>query len=153
MKRNNDNKGFTLLELLAVLAIIAILAGMIGVTAHNARQRSYEATAKTEVQQIAMAFKAYWVANSRWPSGFGKDEVELTEEALKDLLGMGDAGDHVYLDVSPDSFEPDGKKRFLDPWGNPYVVTLDEVSTTEETEEHEGRVRFPNAEKHYYSDY
>ena len=153
MKRNNYNKGFTLLELLAVLAIISILAGMIGVTAHNARQRAYDATAKTEVQQIAMAFKAYWIANGKWPDGFIGKEVQLTEAELENsgLLGGGKKGGYVYLEISPDSFQGDGdEKYFLDPWGNPYVVTLDQVSPTEAEDEYQGVVRFLNSEKHYY---
>lgn len=156
MKNNND-KGFTLLELLAVLAIISILAGMIGVTAHNARQRAYQATANTEVQQIAMAFKSYWVANGKWPEGFLGKEVQITEEGLESsgLLGGGTGGGYVYLEISPDSFQAisGGDKFFLDPWGNPYVVTLDQVSLTEETEVYEGVVRFMNADRHYYSDF
>ena len=160
--KTQKNNGFSLIELLAVTAIISILAGMIGVSAHIARQSSYQAIAKTETQQIAMAFKAYRIATGEWPSGFtdgGSDGVDLSEEKLaaSGLLGdktMGNPNGIVYLDLPSDRFETAAnttKKCFLDPWGAPYKVKLTEGTETE-TQTYQVIVRFVNSDKYYYQD-
>ncbi len=157
MKRN-DKHGFSLIELLAVTAIISILAGMIGVAAHNARQRAYATIARTETQQIATAFKSYWISHGQWPDGFSSGtDVELSEDVLKNsgLLGDG-ANGMVYLELSADRLEvgpTGGGKYFLDPWGHPYLVKLGKVSETTETQKFQGVVRFMNSDKYYYQDY
>lgn len=152
MKRENNN-GFSLIELLAVTAIIAILSGMIGVAAHNARQRAYMTIARTEVQQIATAFKSYWVAKGKWPAGFTSAK-ELSADVLEasGLLGQGDDG-MVFLDISENRFESTGTGEelyFLDPWGHPYVVETGAIVTPEASDIFETVVHFGNSDAFYY---
>ena len=61
--------GFSLLEMLLVVAVIGILMGLLGAAAYSAQQRAYATLAQAEAQQIATAFKSYWVAKSAWPAG------------------------------------------------------------------------------------
>ena len=105
---NNHSKagGFSLIELLAVTAIISIVAGMIGVAAINARQKAYATIARTEVQQIAQALKAHWVAKGEWPKGFppGQD-TGLSADAIRESGLRGEADGNVYLELSNDRLE------------------------------------------------
>ena len=152
--------GFSLVELLAVTAIIALLMGLAASAAFSAHQRAYRAQATVEAQQVAAALRSYWVANRKWPDGLTdvKDE-ELTEDNLKVLVG--DGGGTVYLAVPPERFEDDGsgKKKYLDPWGNPYHVTTRSPDRTDDTSEsgtitvkemYESVVAFPNQFGDYY---
>lgn len=141
---------FTLLELMLVIAVIGILMGMVGAAAYSARQRAYAAKATAETQQIATAFKAYYLAHQEWPGAWknGKAFTELTENNLEPLIGGGEDG-IVYLDVNADAFE-DG--RFVDPWGNPYEVSTEGLEKPVTTDVFEGAVSFPNAMRHYFEE-
>lgn len=146
MKRFSNGKGFTLIELLAVLAIIGILMGLVGTAAQQSRQRAYKAKAGAETQQIATAFKSYWIANGKWPISDGGGYRDLTKSLLTELIGEGSSG-IVYLDVPEDAFDDD---TFVDPWGNPYKVKIDPVEEPESDEVYECAISFPNHFRYYY---
>ncbi len=154
MKRMQQ-RGFSLVELLVVTTIIAILAGMIALAANAARKRAYATQARVEAQQIVTAFRSYWVARGRWPTGFesGYDDP-LTQDKLfaSDLMGGG--GDDVtrsaFLEISTEDFG--GSAAFLDPWGVPYQLKIQSSVEVEQAETFQVVVGFVNAEKHYYQD-
>ena len=159
--------GFSLLEMLLVVAVIGILMGMLGASAYSARQRAYVTLAQSEAQQIATAFKSYWLAKDRWPEGFDKPVVSggsgvsdeedkdwkpLTRGNLKILMG-GDSDGIVYLNVPPDRFAGEtDESPFLDPWGHPYQVCIESPRQTIISDTLEGAVTFPNLMRHYYED-
>ncbi len=58
-----NNKGFTLIELLIVMAIIGILASIAVPVFAQYKARAYDAHAKSELHNIYVACKAYWVDN------------------------------------------------------------------------------------------
>ena len=60
----SNNKGFTLIELLIVMAIIGILAAIAVPVFAQYKTRAYDAHAKSELHNIYVACKAYWVDNS-----------------------------------------------------------------------------------------
>lgn len=146
-------RGFTLIEILVVIAIIGILMALVGSAAYSAHQRAYVTRANTEAQQIATAFKSYWIAKNKWPDGFSGDGYKpLTRKNLKPLMG-GDKDGTIYLDVPPDNFDGDGEDApFLDPWGNPYEVHVDAILDTTTSDTLEGVVSFPNYMRHYYEE-
>lgn len=148
MKDHFQRNGFSLIELLAVTAIIAILSGMIGVAAFNARQKAYNTIARTEVQQLATALKSWWVAKGEWPKGFppGSD-TGISADVIRESGLRGDVDGNVYLQIPDDRFE-DG--LFLDPWGHPYFVEIDEVTETEDVETYQITVSFVNSDKYYF---
>ncbi len=150
---NRALRGFTLIEMLVVVAIIGILMALVGSAAYSAHQRAYVTRANAEAQQIATAFKSYWIAKNKWPTGFsGGGYTALTRKNLKPLMG-GDSDGTVYLDVPPDNFDGDGEDApFLDPWGNPYAVHVDKVEDTTTSDTLEGVVSFPNYMRHYYEE-
>ena len=155
---NRALRGFTLIEILVVIAIIGILMALVGSAAYSAHQRAYVTRANAEVQQVAAAFKSYWIAKNRWPSGLtvGEGFVPLTRKLLGPLMG-GDKDGTVYLDVPPDNFDgdpdnPSDNDRFLDPWGNPYEVRIDNLEEMTVSDTLEGAVSFPNFMRHYYEE-
>ena len=147
------SRGFTLIEMLLVIAIIGILMALVGTAAYSAHQRAYVTRANAEAQQIAAAFKSYWIAKNKWPTGFeGGDFKPLTRKSLAPLMG-GDSDGTVYLDVPPDNFDGENEDApFLDPWGNPYQVRIDAILDTTVADTLEGVVSFPNYMRHYYEE-
>ena len=154
-KNSPGASGFSLLEMMLVVAVIGILMGMLGAAAYAARQRTYVTLAQAEAQQIATAFKSYWLAKDKWPDGFGTGWTKLTRKNLAVLMGA-DADGTVYLDVPPDRFEggdeDEERAFFCDPWGHPYEVSIESIESTIVSDTLEGAVTFPNLMRHYYED-
>ena len=153
MRRNDrfHRPGFTLLELMLVIAIIGLLMVLLGAAAFSARQRAWVAQANAETQQIATAFKSYYLAYGNWPgdwSGGSSGFKKLTRANLAPLIGEGDGG-QAFLDVQEGSFEND---EFVDPWGSPYQVSTEGLEKPQITDTFEGAVSFPSAMRHYYEE-
>lgn len=148
MKCETRASGFTLIELLAVTAIISVLTSMVGIAAFNARQNAYRTIAQTEVQQVAQALHAYWIARGEWPEGFrAGSTVEITQQLLQDAGLLGKEETPGYIQISPDRFE-DG--YYCDPWGRPYVVTVEEVQATTRSEVYQVSVNILNTDRFYH---
>lgn len=133
--------GFTLLEILSVVGIISLLMGLIGSAAFSARQRAYTATATTEAHQIAAALRAYFMAFREWPSGIGSGDTALEESKLEALLGNNPTKT-AFLQLPPDRIDED-TRQFLDPWGHPYIVTVEDPGEIEADTAYETVVSFP----------
>lgn len=148
MRRNHrkNRSAFTLLELMLAIAVIGILMSMLGAAAYSARQRAYVTLATAEAQEIAAAFKSYYLANHQWPDGFGGAGADLSKQNLGPLIGKEGT---VYLDISDFRFEDD---LFLDPWGHPYRVATSQIKNPQISDVIEGAVSFPNHFRHYYEE-
>lgn len=86
-RKNNSQKGFTLIELVVVIAILAILAAFalprFAQLSEQAHQSSIKATAGALSAGVALV-KAQWVTNGSTVAtlnveGFGNDDVDVTE--------------------------------------------------------------------------
>ena len=147
--------GFTLIEILVVVCIITILIGLTASATFSARQKVYTATATTEAEQLAAAFKSYRLADNdgNWPFDTHGNWAAATKTSLENLLG-GD-GKYVFLNLSDDRFEDD---EFRDPWGNAYQIRTfapgegddGESGEIELQEIVEVVVSFPNQYGRYY---
>lgn len=58
-----NKEGFTLIELLTVIAIIGVLAAIAVPVFAQYKNRAYDAESKTELHNIFLSCKAYWVDN------------------------------------------------------------------------------------------
>lgn len=98
------NRGFSLIELMVVIAIIAMLAAAVGVSMFGALDNANVATAQAEISTFKTALIGYKIAFKKLPS---------TEEGL-----------NVLVNNSKKNFL-DSEAVPMDPWGNPYVYTLE----------------------------
>lgn len=77
LKRLNDSKGFTLIELMIVIAIIGILAAIAIPQFSAYRKRSYNSAAQSDLRNAATAEEAYYVDHQEYASAIG----DLTTDA------------------------------------------------------------------------
>lgn len=132
--------GFTLVEILVVICVITVLIGLTASATFSARQKAYTAAAHQECEQIAAAFKAYWLANGAWPIS-ASDWKNLDKDNMRTILGDKGAGP-VYLALDDNQFETDG--TYVDPWGNPYQIRIDPMRNIVIEDSFTAVVSFPN---------
>ena len=117
-------RAFTLIELLVVVAMIAILMGAATTSVVGAQRRAKISRAQTEAQELTKAILAY--ANSTEDGTLselsGLEDSEANENNLKCILGKVTKRGSTVPVLYNASVAKDG--RFLDPWGNPYRVTV-----------------------------
>src|SRR5205823_12496034 len=65
---NNDDKGFTLIELMVVVLIIAILIAIAIPTFLGARQRAQDKQAQSNIRNALTTEKTYYVDNQAYTS-------------------------------------------------------------------------------------
>lgn len=145
-RRRRPKAGFTLVEILVVICVITVLIGLTANATFSARQKAYKATATQECEQIASAFKAYWLAKQNWPAS-ASSWTDLDKQNMAKLLGKDDDG-IVYLSLDENKFESDG--TYVDPWGNPYQVMIDPKRDIVLEEVFEAVVSFPNQFSSYF---
>ncbi len=106
-------RGFTLIELLVVIAIISILASLIMTANQSARRRATITRAKAEIAALESGLEQYQQDIGTYPEGDIANVVRV-------LNGPDDNPDWFgpYMEFKEDQL--DDKKRFIDPWGNPY---------------------------------
>ncbi len=68
MLSRKNNQGFSLIELLVVVAIIGVLATLTGVSMNNARRASRDPRRLSDIKQIQLALRLYYLDNGTYPS-------------------------------------------------------------------------------------
>lgn len=63
-----QSAGFSLIELLVVVAIIGILATLTGVSMNNARRASRDPRRLSDIKQLQLALRLYYLDNGSYPS-------------------------------------------------------------------------------------
>lgn len=147
--QNDRCGGFTLVELLVVIVIIAILIGLLMPAIQSALRRANAAKADQDVASIVAAIKQFYTEYGKWPCALNgqADQTFLGTSNTNDnrsqvrvmniLRGFDTRWNPkgiTFLDVPAADMEgtdKDGKTYasgsgyFLDPWGNPYVISMD----------------------------
>ena len=101
-RKRSGSAGFTLIELMVVISIIAILATIVGYNVLVSVDEGNVAAAKAQIKQLENALLQYRLKNRRFP------------ESLEQLINNPDGINYLNASRIPD-----------DPWGNPYVYTLE----------------------------
>lgn len=107
--RRRGTGGFTLVELMVVIAIIASLAMIVGVNVLGAMDDADVANAQAQIKNFKTALVSYKLTFKKYPtSGEGLEALVNNSKGKKFL---------------------DSQKVPTDPWGNPYVYTLESSSS------------------------
>ena len=121
--------GFTLIELLVVIAIIAILASLAFPAVQGALGQGKKAQARNDVNQIAMAVKAYQLEYGRLPGTATSDGAAPSE--LMDTLTKSNSQNPRGIVFFEPKMAKGGKGgldtdgSYKDPWGRAYTIVLD----------------------------
>jgi len=110
MKRNLDNRGFTLIELMVVIVILGILAGLIVPRIMSRPEEARQAKARMQIESLETTLKLYKLDNGSYPS---------TEQGLQALVEAPTVGD-LPRKWREGGYLEKGKVP-ADPWGNDYV--------------------------------
>lgn len=125
MRSSRRQRGFTLIELLVVIAVLGILAGILLPAATGAIQKARVSQARSDLDSIVSAVKAFYGEYGRMPieSGNGKGDFSSADkpEVIEALKADTTGGKKVNPREIPFLDLRIGK----DPWGNDYVILLD----------------------------
>lgn len=136
---NGKQQGFTLIELMVVIAIIAILASITIPVIGRAMESARRANARTDLQSIETAVRAYYNEYGRFPHDSGGPD-RVYEDDNYELLNALRARDSssgnpnheanprriIFLEVPERSLSSTGDDaRYIDPWGTPYRIAVD----------------------------
>ena len=124
--KTSSSKRFTLIELLVVIAIIGILAGLVFPALGTVRNNAKKSKANSECQSMKTAIIMYESEFSTWPVKMSGSKDAVVDgsnyiEMCKVLTGKN-SKKTVFYEVGVGY---DESKGFLDPWGKPYNVILD----------------------------
>lgn len=108
-KKQNDNAGFTLLELLVVLAILGLLAAIVGPQVIKYLGSSKTQTASIQVKNIAASLQLFRLDTGRYPT---------TEEGVTALVKSPPS-----MPAWNGPYLPDAS-AITDPWGRPYRIIV-----------------------------
>jgi len=122
-----------------VIGIIAILVGLLFPVVIGARARAMEKQAAAETRTILTALKAYRQEYGRWPAQLHatQDVTYVTNNYLviQPLLGSNlfyrdrkwNPKEIIFLNMQANTnVNPDYAGNYLDPWGIPYVICIDQ---------------------------
>jgi prepilin-type N-terminal cleavage/methylation domain-containing protein len=140
--------GFTLIELLVVIAIIAILVGLLFPAYKGVQDQAKRTQAKNDLTQIVTAVNAFYTEYGKYPlvtadtiygpGGTSSADLFYSLHAVAlganaPVNGAPAVNPRAIVFISPPDVKDTTNPRsgigtdgqYYDPWGTPYVVTID----------------------------
>ncbi len=135
----SSRRAFTLIELLVVISILAILMTMLIPSVNSALEQAKRTQAKNDAVQIATAVTAYLTEYGKMPPpATGGDIADANTEGLWTALmpnagAAGGGADNprgiIFLEIPNAKKGKNGRAngggKYLDSWGQPYIIALD----------------------------
>ena len=111
MRRNQDIKGFTLLELLIVIVILGLLVSLVSVNFLPTLSNAYVEVAKQDISRLQQALVMFKINEGKYPnSSQGLESLKINPGNLRNPSKYPNGG---YINKIP-----------VDPWGNNYVYVF-----------------------------
>lgn len=109
VKKNNNQKGFTLLEIMVVIVILGVLASMVVPNLMGNKDKADIQKVKSDVIALENALDMYKLDSSIYPN---------TDQGLEALVSKPSGS------PEPRNYREDGyiKRLPQDPWGNYYIL-------------------------------
>ena len=138
MRRQTENRAFTLVELMVVMAIILILAAIVFPVLTNVRRSAMHSKASSDVRMLHSAISAFRNEYHRYPlvrsAGDMASDMRYNNSQLVASLLANDRTDNprgiAFLRINEASLNDAGE--FVDPWriegtryGSPYEAMVD----------------------------
>ena len=101
------SSGFTLLEVLVVVIVLGLLAGLVGPQILGRVSEARDATARTQIEMLAVALDSYRLDNGRYPTT-QQGLAALRAAPTSDPVATNWRGPYLRREVP------------ADPWGRPY---------------------------------
>jgi len=101
--RRINRPGFTFIELLIVMVVMGVLAGIGVPRIRNMKERSYQATLRTDLGTLRTAEEAYYAENLRYTTDLTaldfrqSSNVEITIVTTDPLKGWSALARHAWL--------------------------------------------------------
>ena len=137
---NRRNAGFTLIELVVTIAILTLLAGILVPAVGNYMEKGKNGKVTAELRELVNAITNYNVDTGAWPGATDITTLTTTNWALTDIPCLykntfsktGWNGPYLNkgvmvsgaMTVSVPGASGSAGTGLLDPWGNPYIVTV-----------------------------
>jgi prepilin-type N-terminal cleavage/methylation domain-containing protein len=127
-------RAFTIIELLVVILIIGILVGFSFAAFQGVLERAKKVQAKNDLTQIVTAVNAFYTEYGKYPLVTDDTPIANTADLFNTLRAVASAiNPRAIVFISPPDVKNPANPRsgigsdgqFYDPWGTPYVVTID----------------------------
>lgn len=134
IRRYVFSPSFTLIEMMVVMGIIVLLATLLFPAVIRFRERAKRRQALVEACNIAVAVKMFRAEHGKWPNQTqgATDTTYFVNnyEIINRLRIPGSNERHkIYLPLQTNSLDRFG--NYVDPWGLPYTICMDENSDKE----------------------
>jgi prepilin-type N-terminal cleavage/methylation domain-containing protein len=137
-------RAFTIIELLVVILIIGILVGFSFAAFQGVLERAKKVQAKNDLTQIVTAVNAFYTEYGKYPLVTDDTPIANTADLFYTLRAVASGANapvngvpainpRAIVFISPPDVKNPANPRsgigsdgqFYDPWGTPYVVTID----------------------------